>query len=112
MSLNVIQCRACGHRVYPARLWCPVCGQDQTQAQPVAVDYAELQAWTVMPAKADDAAPAIIGTARALPDGPVLVLRLEDMPTHIGQRLRLFERQSQGRPLPWAWTLPDSARSS
>lgn len=106
MSLNVIQCGACGHRVYPARLWCPACGQDQAQAQPVAVDYAELQAWTLVPAKDAGAAPAIIGAARALPDGPVLVLRLQDLPTHTGQRLRLFERKSQGRVLPWARTLP------
>lgn len=112
MSVYVTQCRACGHRTYPARLWCPACAQPQGDAMPVAVEYAELIAWTVMPGKADDAigvdapAPVIIGTARALPDGPVLVLRLEEMPTHAGQRLRLFARKRDGRALPWAWTLP------
>jgi len=107
MSLNIDQCRACAHRFYPSRLWCPACGHDQAQA--VAADDAELLAWTVMPAKgdaADDAGPAIIATVRALPDGPMLVARLEDMPTHIGQRLRLFGRETQGRVLPWARTLP------
>lgn len=148
MSLNIDQCRACAHRFYPSRLWCPACGHDQVQ--PVAVDDAELLAWTVMPAKKDDSkrddskrdesgrdesgtgqsnsteskstesksaesksgesdgAPdlVVIATVRALPDGPVLVARLEDMPTHSGQRLRLFGRKTQGRVLPWAGTLP------
>lgn len=128
MSLLIDQCRACAHRFYPSRLWCPACGHDQVQ--PVAADYAELLAWTVMPAKKDESKRdesgsdesgnneskvgdpdstldfAIIATVRALPDGPVLVARLEDMPTHIGQRLRLFGRKTQGRVLPWAWTLP------
>ncbi|MFD4840120.1 zinc ribbon domain-containing protein [Achromobacter sp. NPDC058515] len=103
MSVDVSQCRACGHRVYPARLWCPACGHDRAQA--VAVEYAELQAWTAMPAKGADA-PAIIATARACPQGPVLVLRLEEMPSHAGQRLRLFERRMQGQSLPWASVLP------
>lgn len=112
MSVHVMQCRACGHRTYPARLWCPSCAHDQGDAMPVAVEYAELIAWTVMPGKADAAgeggteSPVIIGTARALPNGPTLVLRLEEMPTHAGQRLRLFARKMDGRPLPWAWTLP------
>lgn len=133
MSLNIDECRACAHRCYPSRLWCPACGHDQVQ--PVAVDDAELLAWTVMPVKKDDSkrddskrdesgrdepgtgqsksgesdgAPdlVVIATVRALPDGPVLVARLEDMPTHIGQRLRLFGRKTQGRVLPWAGTLP------
>lgn len=149
MSLNVWQCRACAHRTYPARLWCPSCGQDQAQAERVVVDYGELIAWTVMPVRAEPAArtgdaarggdsarrgdaarasdasqaidaaqasdsseeeapaPAIIATARALPSGPVLVLRLDELPTRAGQRLRLYERTTQGRALPWAWTLPD-----
>jgi len=128
MSLLIDQCRACAHRFYPSRLWCPACGHDQVQ--PVAADYAELLAWTVMPAKKDESKRdesgsdksgsneskvgdpdntldlVVIATVRALPDGPVLVARLEDMPTHIGQRLRLFGRKTQGRVLPWAWTLP------
>ncbi|MGO4402422.1 Zn-ribbon domain-containing OB-fold protein [Achromobacter sp. PAB15] len=128
MSLLIDQCRACAHRFYPSRLWCPACGHDQVQ--PVAADYAELLAWTVMPAKKDESKRdesgsdesgnneskvgdpdntldlVVIATVRALPDGPVLVARLEDVPTHIGQRLRLFGRKTQGRVLPWAWTLP------
>lgn len=128
MSLLIDQCRACAHRFYPSRLWCPACGHDQVQ--PVAADYAELLAWTVMPAKKDESKRdesgsdksgnneskvgdpddtldlVVIATVRALPDGPVLVARLEDVPTHMGQRLRLFGRKTQGRVLPWAWTLP------
>ena len=138
MSLLIDQCRACAHRFYPSRLWCPACGHDQVQ--PVAADYAELLAWTVMRAKKDESKRdesgsdksgsdksgnnesgnneskvgdpdstldfVVIATVRALPDGPVLVARLEDVPTHIGQRLRLFGRKTQGRVLPWAWTLP------
>jgi len=99
MSVTVEQCRACGHRVYPARLWCPACGHDQ--AQPVPVESAELLAWTAMPARAGEAA-VILATVRALPDGPVLVARLADMPVQAGQELRLFERTEQGRMLPWA----------
>jgi len=143
MSLLIDQCRACAHRFYPSRLWCPACGHDQVQS--MAADYAELLAWTVMPAKKDESKRdesgsdesgsnesgsnepgnnesgnneskvgdpdntldlVVIATVRALPDGPVLVARLEDVPTHIGQRLRLFGRKTQGRVLPWAWTLP------
>jgi len=117
MSLHVYQCRACGHRVYPARLWCPACGHDE--AQEVAVDEGDLLAWTVMPDKGraaqpgsgsdsgsppdpTDPGPVIIATVRALPEGPVLVVRLQAPPAHIGQRLRLFERQALGRALPWA----------
>lgn len=103
MSLHVVQCRACGHQTYPARLWCPACGDDQARAAQVAVDYAEVIAWTVLPAPGA----TIIATARVLPSGPVLVLRLEELPTRVGQRLRLFERKTEGRALPWAWTLPD-----
>lgn len=123
MSLLIDQCRACAHRFYPSRLWCPACGHDQVQS--MAADYAELLAWTVMRAKKDESKRdesgnneskvgdpdntldlVVIATVRALPNGPVLVARLEDMPTHIGQRLRLFGRKTQGRVLPWAWTLP------
>lgn len=107
MSINVSVCRACGHRVYPARLWCPACGHDK--AGLVAADHAELQAWTVMPAR-DGQAPVIIATARVCsqgsPEGPVLVLRLEETPTHPGQGLRLYERHVQGQPLPWASIMP------
>ena len=128
MSVTVVECRACGHRVYPARLWCPACGHDE--ARPVAVDEGELLAWTVVPDKgraaqpgsgsdsanppdpvepADpaDPQPVFIATVRALPDGPVLVVRLQAPPAHIGQRLRLFERETSGRTLPWAGPLPD-----
>lgn len=107
MSLIVFQCRFCGHWVYPARLWCPVCGQDQNQAREIAAEHAELLAWTMMPAKPGQAAPALIATVRALPDGPVMVVRLETPPTHAGQRLHLFERTMQGRALPWASAAPD-----
>lgn len=107
MSVTVFQCRACGHRVYPARLWCPACGQEQNPAREVAVDDAEVLAWTAMPAKPGEAAPAIIATVRALPDGPVLVARLETPPAHAGQRLRLAERTMQGLALPWASAAPD-----
>lgn len=50
---------------------------------------------------------AIIATVRVLPNGPVLVLRLDEAPTRPGQRLRLFERIVQGQALPWARALTD-----
>lgn len=132
----VDECRACGHRVYPARLWCPACGHDE--ARPVGVEEGELLAWTVMPDKGraaqpdsgsdspdpsgsldsanppgpSDPGPVFIATVRALPDGPVLVVRLQAPPAHIGQRLRLFERQVSGRALPWAEPLPDQTRQA
>ncbi|MBB1593339.1 hypothetical protein [Achromobacter sp. UMC46] len=102
MSAIVFQCQACNHRVYPARLWCPACGQDQSGALHIAVEQAELLAWTAMPARQAEAAPVIVATVRALPDGPVMVVRLDAPPTHTGQRLRLDERTMQGRSLPWA----------
>lgn len=127
---RVDECRACGHRVYPARLWCPACGHDESR--PVAVDEGELLAWTVMPDKGravqpdsgsdspnpprspgpSDPGPVIIATARAVPVGPVLVVRLQAPPSHIGQRLRLFQRQVSGRALPWAEPLPDQTRQA
>ncbi len=106
MSVNVFECHACGHRVYPARLWCPACGQDQAQARHVPVEAGELLAWTTMPAKPGEAAPAVVATIRALPDGPVMVARLDAPPAHIGQRLHLFERTMQGLALPWASATP------
>ncbi|HCW17127.1 zinc ribbon domain-containing protein [Achromobacter sp.] len=106
MSVNVFECQACGHRVYPARLWCPACGQDQKQAREIAVQAAELLAWTEMPARPGDAASAVIATVRALPDGPQMVVRLDAPPTHAGQRLHLFARTMHGRALPWASATP------
>lgn len=127
---RVNECRACGHRVYLARLWCPACGHDESR--PVAVDEGELLAWTVMPDKGraaqpdpgsdspnsprspgpSDPGPVIIATVRAVPVGPVLVVRLQAPPSHIGQRLRLFQRQVSGRALPWAEPLPDQTRQA
>ncbi|MGV2899697.1 zinc ribbon domain-containing protein [Achromobacter sp. AGC78] len=127
---RVDECRACGHRVYPARLWCPACGHDESR--PVAVDEGELLAWTVMPDKGRavqpdsgsdspnpprspglaDSGPVIIATVRAVPVGPVLVVRLQAPPSHIGQRLCLFQRQVSGRALPWAEPLPDQTRQA
>lgn len=99
MSIKVSQCCSCGHLVYPARLWCPACGHDQARA--AAVEHAELQAWTVLPSR--DGAPAtVVATVRALPAGPVLVVRLEESPVQAGQRLSLFERDMDGQALPWA----------
>ncbi len=102
MSVNVSQCCACGHLVYPARLWCPACGHGQARA--AAVEDAVLEAWTVLPSR-NGAPAAIVATVRALPAGPVLVVRLEEAPGQAGQRLRLYEHEMQGRPLPWARAL-------
>lgn len=103
MSVNVSQCGACGRRVYPARLWCPACGHDQSLSVPV--EQGEIQAWTTT---ADPVAelPVVVATVRALPEGPVLVVRLEETPSHAGQRVSLLERQTNGRLLPWARILP------
>ncbi|MGE8638536.1 MAG: hypothetical protein ACN6PR_07840 [Achromobacter sp.] len=106
MSLNVFQCRACRHRVYPARLWCPACGQNQDPARQVPVEQGEVLAWTAMPARPGEAAPVEVATVRALPDGPVMVVRVDATPTHAGQRLYLFERTMQGLALPWASATP------
>ncbi|MEN5065856.1 hypothetical protein [Achromobacter aegrifaciens] len=99
MSVDVSQCCSCGHLVYPVRLWCPACGHGQARA--AAVEQAELQAWTELPSR-NGAPAAVIATVRALPAGPVLVVRLEEPPAHAGQRLWLFERDTDGQPLPWA----------
>lgn len=99
MSFTVSECARCAHRVYPARLWCPACGHDQ--AREVAVDEAELLAWTRVPGSAgeDD---RLIATVQALPQGPALVVRLTAEPRRVGQRLRLTTRVEQGVGLPWA----------
>ncbi len=107
MSVNVFQCHACGHRTYPARLWCPACGQDQSQAREVAVEDAEVLAWTTMPVKPGETAPAVVATVRVVPDGPLMVVRLEAPPAHRGQRVHLVERTMQGRALPWACVARD-----
>jgi len=108
MSVHISLCSACGHRVFPARLWCPACGHDRMHSAPVQA--AQIQAWTVAPAQGS-APPAVVATVRALPDGPVLVVRLEAAPLRIGQRVDLFERSiersMQGQPLPWGRVLPD-----
>jgi len=70
------------------------------------VQAAQIQAWTVAPAQGS-APPAVVATVRALPDGPVLVVRLEAAPSRIGQRVDLFERSMQGQRLPWARSVPD-----
>ena len=113
MSFNVRQCAQCGHRVYPARLWCPACGHDRAVEEPV--EEAALRAWTQMHAKAAGGG-GIIATVNALPRGPLLVVRLPDVPQAVGQRLRLLARMElgteqgteQGVALPWAQALPGS----
>lgn len=99
MPVTIEQCRGCGHRMYPARLWCPACGHDEMR--PLTVESAELVAWTAMPARAGEPC-VILATARAMPDGPTLVARLEELPARAGQVLCLFEKTEQGRALPWA----------
>lgn len=113
MSFNVRECAQCGHRVYPARLWCPACGHDRAVEAPV--EEAELLAWTQVPGKAAGGG-GIIATVNALPRGPLLVVRLPDVPQAVGQRLRLLARMElgteqgteQGVALPWAQALPGS----
>lgn len=104
MSFSVMECEQCGHRVYPARLWCPACGHDR--AREVAVEQAELLAWTHVPGKADDGG-SVFATVNALPRGPLLVARLPDEPRGAGQRLRLLARTVQGVALPWAQALSE-----
>ena len=103
MSFNVMECAQCGHRVYPARLWCPACGDER--AVEVALEEAELLAWTRAPGKTGDG-DSVYATVNALPRGPLLVVRLLDAPRAAGQRLRLFARAAQGAALPWAQALP------
>jgi uncharacterized OB-fold protein len=99
MSFMVNECTQCAHRVYPARLWCPACGHDQASA--VAVDEAELLAWTRVPGPAGEAN-RLIATVQALPRGPALAVRLDAEAGSIGQRLRLVAREEHGVVLPWA----------
>lgn len=103
MSFNVMECAQCGHRVYPARLWCPACGHER--AREVAVEQAELLAWTRVPGKGGDAG-GVFATVNALPRGPLLVVRLPEAPQAAGQRLRLFADMAQGAALPRAQALP------
>lgn len=103
MSFSVMECAQCGHRVYPARLWCPACGHER--AREVAVEQAELLAWTRVPGKGGDA-DGVFATVNALPRGPLLVVRLADMPQGVGQRLRLSTRTAHGAALPWEQALP------
>ncbi|CAB3921042.1 MULTISPECIES: Zn-ribbon domain-containing OB-fold protein [Achromobacter] len=104
MSFSISQCSACGHRVFPARLWCPACGHDR--AHPAAVQEAEIQAWTVAPAQGAEAV-AVLATARALPEGPILVVRLDTVPSRVGQRVDLTDRGEEDLPLPWGCLRPD-----
>ncbi|MGE4437447.1 zinc ribbon domain-containing protein [Achromobacter sp.] len=100
MSFNVMECAQCGHRVYPARLWCPACGHDG--AHEVALEEAELLAWTQVPGKAGESG-SVFATVNALPRGPLLVVRLPEAPRQgAGQRLRLLAHTWQGVTLPWA----------
>lgn len=104
MSFSISQCSACGHRVFPARLWCPACGHDR--AHPAAVHEAEIQAWTVAPAPGAEPS-AVLATARALPDGPILVVQLDTVPSRMGQRVDLIDRGGEGQPLPGGRLRPD-----
>ena len=73
MSLHVFACAACGHKVYPARLWCPACGH--AQAEPVAVESGELLAWTSIPD--GEGGLRLLATVRArCRKGPDLIIRL------------------------------------
>ncbi|AVJ28272.1 Zn-ribbon domain-containing OB-fold protein [Achromobacter spanius] len=104
MSINISQCSDCGHRVFPARLWCPACGHDR--AHPAAVQEAEVLTWTVIPAQGAEPS-AFLATARALPKGPILVVRLDTAPSRLGQRVDLIDRGGEGLPLPWGRLRPD-----
>lgn len=100
MSFTVLACQACGHRVYPARIWCPVCGHDQTA--PVQAEAAELLAWTRVEGRGGSAE-RHFATLRALPHGPILVARLVQTPL-AQARWRL---QTGPDGLPWAEPVPD-----
>ena len=82
ICFNVRECAQCGHRVYPARLWCPACGHDRAVEAPV--EEAELLAWIQVPGKAAGGG-SIIATVNALPHGPLLVVRLPDVPQAVGR---------------------------
>ena len=97
MSVEISACSACGHRVFPARLWCPACGHDRAHGAPA--HEAEIQAWTEI--SGQDSERLVIATVRALPDGPVLVVRLDAAPAQIGQRVDLADHGKAGQPLPW-----------
>ncbi|WP_251864969.1 zinc ribbon domain-containing protein [Achromobacter sp. Marseille-Q4962] len=98
----VWECRACGHRVYPRRLWCPACGG--RQARPASVDEAEVLACTRVPGPEGD---TVLATLRALPRGPQLVARVAGPPVRAGQRVRLRgAADAQGRVLPWTGPPP------
>lgn len=101
MTLLVHACRACGHQVYPVRLWCPACGHDQ--ADPVAVEDGELLAWTTI--AGGEGGLRLIATVRVLPAGPELVVRIAPESAdglRAGQRLALWTRPQDGFDAPWA----------
>lgn len=97
MSIDISQCSACGHRVFPARLWCPACGHDRAHAAPAG--EAEIQVWTEIAGQGSE--PIVIATARVLPEGPVLVVRLDAAPSRTGQRVDLSDGGQEGQPLPF-----------
>lgn len=99
-ALQVFECSACGHRVYPARLRCPACGAAGWRH--VAVAEGQILAWTQLAQPDGDL--ATIATVRILPAGPDLVARLVQPPRQAGQRIALAARTTGGRLLPWgAW---------
>lgn len=96
-ALQVFECVACAHRVYPARLRCPKCGM--VDSQEISVQQGCVRAWTSL-AQADGAS-IVIATVWVEPDGPELVVRLAQEPAQPGQRVALQARTLNGRLLPW-----------
>lgn len=105
MSLHVHECESCGHRVWPVRLWCPVCHRDRFV--PVPVETGRLLAWTRIEGGREPG--LLIATVQALPDGPVLVARLEQAPSVEGQTLSLETFVREGVSLPYARVRPPPA---
>lgn len=103
-SLQVFECSACAHRVYPARLRCPCCGAAEQQA--VEVGQGEVLAWTTL--AQPDGSHAIIATVQVRPAGPQLVARLAALPQQAGERVALQARWLRGRYLPWGAAIAEA----
>ena len=100
MSLHVFACAACGHKVYPARLWCPACGHAAGGTR--GGRSGELLAWTSIPD--GEGGLRLLATVRALPQGPDLIIRLPPElaeSLRAGQRLALSTRRQDGFDAPW-----------
>jgi uncharacterized OB-fold protein len=76
-GIPVSVCRACGWRGFPERLWCPRCGGDRVETEPVAGGVVELRTTVRRAAGRLLGVPVDLATV-ALSGGGRAVVRIED----------------------------------